>query len=53
MKKSPKAAKRVLAKVLAQKDLAKVCGGDGDVIVTQGEIRRDITQASAGDIPPV
>ncbi len=52
MKKQPKKETRVLARVLAQKELAKVRGGDGDVIVTQGEVRRDISQVSAGDIPP-
>jgi hypothetical protein len=52
-KKTPKSQKRVLARVLAQKELTEVRGGTGDVTETFNGTRKDITQLSAGDIPPV
>ncbi|MDP9119960.1 MAG: hypothetical protein M3O15_01090 [Acidobacteriota bacterium] len=41
---------RVLARVLSE-ELKLVQGNDGDVTVTQGPVRRDITQISHGDVP--
>lgn len=59
MKKTLKPLKRVLARELAVEELTVVRGSTGevieagDVVVTQGEVRRDITQVSAGDIPEI
>jgi hypothetical protein len=41
---------RVLARALAE-ELKGVHGGDDPVVVTQGPVRRDITDANNGDVP--
>jgi hypothetical protein len=50
--KNNKKAERVLARALAE-ELKRVHGTDesGDVVVTAPNPRKDITQASQGDVP--